>query len=1022
LATPIVPPAGRPNDDGGSLSDSIQLDFDFETSPLALALVAAGGEWVRGNGAFRAALGCTEDDIGGVPLRELLDARDVERVLAAMSPGAGAERVQRRVARLGRAPAAEKRLKIWKAGDGFDEPCCWWHVEDAALGTGAGGSDAREPESAELQRMRLQAVLDALPVGVFVTDERGRIREANRAALAIWGGRRPLADPEGHDLHRGWNAATKRPLEPQDWALSRAMATGRGFLDEEVEIECVDGTRKTILSSGLPIRNDDGRIVGGVAVHVDVSKLKAAQGAMLESERRYREIFESSRHAIFIIDQNGVIVDFNPAVLDLTGHTATELERLDVGAIIPDGERERLRESLEADGYVRDLEISIRHLDGTVIPARISASVRRGAEGRYVGYHGIVHDISDRKRVEEALRRQEEYFRSLIENANDVITVINADGTIRYQSPSLKRVLGWDPEEMAGKGMFDLVHPDDADGVQRALHAHMSDTGEGPPLEFRFRHSDGSWRVLESRGNNQLGNPAIDGIIANSRDVTTRREAEDALRDSTERLKILVESSPLAVVATDAEGSITHWSPAAERAFGWSADEVLGQPAPFVPADKHEERRALRERIFEGEVLRAVETRGVRKDGSVIWINLSAALLRGPRGEPMGVLSMIEDITARREREAQLRRAERLASLPTLVGGVAHELNNPLSAIKSFAQLLLLEEQPPENREALEIIHREAARATAVVSDLRQVVRDSRVDDAPEAVDLNEIVLHVIKIREYALRTHNIELRQDLARELPPVRASRRQMEQVVLNLFVNAEQALEEHRAARVLIVRTRQSSNGIALHVVDNGPGILPEHLGQIFDPFFTTKDPGRGMGLGLSLVHTLVTNLGGNVRVDSAVGRGAAFLVDLPSAADQPVAPTAPTPPPAAPTRSAVILVVDDEPAVRRSISRFLKRLGHSVDEAEDGEAALGKIRERHYDLVLSDVHMPGMGGRALLERLQSEAPEMIRRIGFLTGELISPEITAMLGTEEVPVLLKPFELSDVEALVNRFVPGA
>ncbi|HUF12697.1 MAG TPA: ATP-binding protein [Longimicrobiales bacterium] len=241
-----------------------------------------------------------------------------------------------------------------------------------------------------------------------------------------------------------------------------------------------------------------------------------------------------------------------------------------------------------------------------------------------------------------------------------------------------------------------------------------------------------------------------------------------------------------------------------------------------------------------------------------------------------------EDASRDISREQHLRRVERLSSLGTLIGGVAHELNNPLTAVVGFAHLMLMDERPAEDREMLETIAREAERAAKIVADLRIVARDSQQEPpaARSAIDLNELVRHVVGVRRPLLETRGIMVSEDFAHDLPTIQASRAQLEQVVVNLLMNAEHALEGVRARpRELVLRTRPTPLGAALHVIDSGAGIRREHIDRIFDPFFTTRAPGEGTGLGLTLVHSIVTEHGGSLRVDSEPDRGTEFVIDLP-----------------------------------------------------------------------------------------------------------------------------------------------
>jgi CheY-like chemotaxis protein len=356
----------------------------------------------------------------------------------------------------------------------------------------------------------------------------------------------------------------------------------------------------------------------------------------------------------------------------------------------------------------------------------------------------------------------------------------------------------------------------------------------------------------------------------------------------------------------------------------------------------------------------------------------------------------------------------------TLIGGVAHELNNPLHAIRNFAELLMLEPRNTEDREALEIIQREADRAAKVVSDLRLLARETQeVEGGYAAVDLNDVVRHVLKVRSYSLGTRNIEVREDLADDLPPVLADRGNVEQVVLNLMVNAEQAMAEQAGERRIILRTRRTPGGAALHVVDNGPGIPPQYLERIFDPFFTTKAPGEGTGLGLSLVHNIVTEHGGAIHVDSQVGKGTAFRIELPRAPGEKTGAAEGAA--IAPVRALRVLVVDDEVAVRHVSVRFLEHLGHTVETASDGAEALELLADREYDVIVSDLRMPGLGGEEFLRRLREERRGLERRLIFVTGDAASTDAARVVADAGVPVLLKPVRLQEL-ARVIEYAAGA
>ncbi len=494
------------------------------------------------------------------------------------------------------------------------------------------------------------------------------------------------------------------------------------------------------------------------------------------------------------------------------------------------------------------------------------------------------------------------------------------------------------------------------------------------------------------------------------------REAGERARLTTAALEQLGE--PVGI--TDREGRFRYANAAHARVLGYPpgryADHTTGD---FLPDERARARfaesaeRALAEGRWRGRI--PFCTLG----GAVVPMEVILWPVRDAGGEAL-LFAVARNVSGEASRESQLRRAERLASLGTLLGGVAHELNNPLAAIKSFAQLLLLDERPPEDREALEVIEREAARAAKIVADLRLVARQTeRSGGARDPVQLNDVVRGVLEIRGYTLQTHNVEVRADLARDLPPVLADRGEMEQVVLNLVLNAEHSLADHPGERRLIVRTRPSARGVSLQVVDSGPGIPEEHLERIFDPFWTTREPGKGTGLGLSLVHGIVAEHGGEIRVDSEPGRGAAFAVELPRA------PAAAVRGPSdASARRLRVLVVDDEASIRRSLARCLERRGHRVDEASDGSEALARLGDAGddpYDVILADLRMPGLDGDRLLAELRAGGTGAEERLVFITGDALSDAAAAALGASGIPVIFKPFELAQVARAVEQRAGG-
>lgn len=472
----------------------------------------------------------------------------------------------------------------------------------------------------------------------------------------------------------------------------------------------------------------------------------------------------------------------------------------------------------------------------------------------------------------------------------------------------------------------------------------------------------------------------------------------------------LFENAPIAIYALDSGGRFTEINPAGERLLGLDADALIGRHLSEVIApDDLGAVLDLNARMRSGEFeVAEFEAHVVRPDGELRLLHIrSSPIMQG--GKVVGSHGVGDDVTEKRAREKFLQRSERLATVGSLISGMAHELNNPLNAIRNFAQLMLLDERSDDDREALEIMRAEADRAAGIVADLRGVTRQTQMEGEMEPVDLNTLVRHVLTLREYALGTKNINVVERLSPDLPHVLANRTDLEQALLNLIMNAEEALAGASGSRTIELRTRTAPGGVQLQVEDSGGGIPRAHLERIFDPFWTTKSPGEGAGLGLSMVHRIVTDQGGDVRVRSQAGEGAVFTVTLRSAVDDAAVQPDPLGPP---ERSLRILVVDDEAAVRGSIARYLVRRGHTVDEAENGKRALELVsRERGYDAVLTDLRMPAIDGERFLDCLARAAPGLELKTVVITGDPGRVKEMPILETADVPILLKPVRLEAV-----------
>src|SRR2546426_1119082 len=393
-------------------------------------------------------------------------------------------------------------------------------------------------------------------------------------------------------------------------------------------------------------------------------------------------------------------------------------------------------------------------------------------------------------------------------------------------------------------------------------------------------------------------------------------------------------------------------------------------------------------------------------------------------GKIARVLVLARDVTDQKRTEAQLQQAEKLTAMGQLVSGVAHEINNPAAIISGFAQTLLLDDLKPEHRDMLQMVYDEATRIGRITSNLLAFARAGGKERT--LVDLNDIVRRTFALRSYHLSTLNITVSLQLDRDDPKIWADASELQQVLLNLLINAEQALVTVEPPRTITVRTRAGEHEAVLEIADSGPGIPPEIRAKIFDPFFTTKAEGVGTGLGLSICYGIAHEHGGRIWLESEPGTGARFFVALPRDprhdARAPLEPAAPAPPPTAATGALTVLVIDDETALRNALLRFLGRRGIQGHGAADGTEALGLLGQRDFDVIISDVRMPGMSGGEFLERLRRERPELTARVVFSTGDTFAPETATLIRESGVPTVTKPFDFAALERVVREVAAAA
>ncbi|MEJ7604845.1 MAG: PAS domain S-box protein [Bryobacteraceae bacterium] len=568
---------------------------------------------------------------------------------------------------------------------------------------------------------------------------------------------------------------------------------------------------------------------------------------------------------------------------------------------------------------------------------------------------------TQRKRAVEEIQQSEEYFRSLIENALDVITVLDTGGTLRYGSPSFERVLGYPAGALHECNVFSLIHPDDRGHVQEMLEVGKRNPGATQFLVYRLRHRNGTWRVIEAIGKRFEEGSLVNGFVLNSRDVTERKRSEEDLRQANETLKAVIETSPLAIYGLDRNGAVKSWNSAASRIFGYTEEETINTFLPIVSREHIPNFLEKLDACAQGVLLTGGEERRCRKDGTPIDVSVWNAQLRDAAGSVTGIVEAVADNTERKRLEEQFRQVQKMEAVGRLAGGVAHDFNNLLTVITGYCQMML-DQLPAADPMAqdLQQVLRASARATSLTKQLLAFSRKQIVQ--PKVIDFLALVLEMRPMLDRLLGPTFV-LKIESVPGSGQVRVDPGQLEQVIVNLTVNARDAMASGGELRLVLRNeliaeplvcqhtTLPSGEYVALHVIDHGIGIDEITRSHLFEPFFTTKEKGHGTGLGLSTSYGIVKQNHGELLVKSEVGKGTEFSVYLPRV-EEPVDVDLPKARRRHLRGRETILLAEDEDGVRTVLTDMLSKQGYRVLAASGGEQAL-KIAEAHSGRIQLDL---------------------------------------------------------------------
>ena len=759
---------------------------------------------------------------------------------------------------------------------------------------------------------------------------------------------------------------------------------------------------------------------------------------MTEGERFQLLIDSVTEYAIYMLDGEGVITSWNLGAEKITGYRAIEIAGQHFSRLFNEEDRanglpEQILSEAGAAGRSRSEGWRIRK-DGSAFAASSAIHPVRDASGGLIGFADILRDMTESAAEREALLESERRFRLLVENVVDyAIFMLDPSGVITNWNAGAERMKGYTADEIVGQH-FSRFYIREERGAGLPWRVLDIAAREG-------RYECEGWRVRKD-GSRFWASVVVDairdengqllGFAKVTRDISDRRKAEEALRDSERQFRLLVEGvTDYALYMLDPNGVVTTWNAGAERIKGYAAEEIVGQhfsrfytdrdKAAGVPAGALQV--AAREGRFEAEGWR------VRKNGELFWANVIIDPVRDEEGNLAGFAKVTRDITEKREAQIALQkaqeqrgRAQRMEALGHLTGGVAHDFNNLLMVIDGFTQTIQkLIGEDPKGMRATEAIKLAVERGQSLTRHLLTFSRRQTLN--PVVTSIGERIEAFNKLIAGSLGP-TIKLTADVPPEIWPVETDISELELSLLNITFNARDAMPEGgiitiTAENLELKRddtpAQLEGDFVALTIADTGTGIAEEILPKVFDPFFTAKGSGKGSGLGLSQVHGFAHQSGGTVTMDSKLGFGTRVTLYLPRLTKMPVSVS--NEPQRLVQRAGLALLVDDNLDVLEVSALYLQELGYQVHAVDNPQAALREAEHESFSLLVTDIVMPGgMDGVDLAQEVQKRQPGM--PIVLVTAY---SEVAATLGGEFV-LLRKPYQLEDLSCAVGQAIAAA
>jgi PAS domain S-box-containing protein len=882
--------------------------------------------------------------------------------------------------------------------------------------------------------------------GIMVTDPNGFIIMINDSIEKITGYKKEdLIGKHAKELR-----AEGKEYEEKGIGFAEKLLRDSSAVGSDIPWLRKDGSLVYVERSAALLRNKNGEITGAVSTIRDITETKRAEKELKEAKEHLDNLIENSLDCIMVSDKNGNITKVNRYFLELLGYHEEEVigkhvmectpmleegsfecttgELLEIGREFIDDANKKI-EILIDEGKVTNWEAYYFRKDKKVVPIEQNIVCLYNREGERTGAVAIIREITERRKAEKELRETKDFLEKIIENSKDGILVVDAMGNILSCNAAIEQMSGFGKEKIIRKHASELII-DDKEIRSKILEKTSELFEKGfATYDAKYKSKEGKYLDVECTSS-MIANEKGEYIAGVSiiRDISERRMAEREIREGKEFLEKIIQGSKDGILISDGKGYILSSNQAMEGMLGLSKDEIVGKHSSELLLDDTSEREKVLEKMgeFFKKGFTSYETRYKRKDGDCVDVECYLSMINDDQGNCIAGVSIIRDITERKKMHLQLLQSEKLRSLGELAGGVAHDFNNVLSAILGRAQLLKMQFKPPPGKQekrksmldlikSLEIIEKASSDGAETVRRIQEFARRRSDDKDFTQVNINELLDNVLEFTAVRWRNEaeakgiRIHIEKEFS-TLPTTSGSAAELREVFTNIINNALDAMPQGGSIQI---KTFKKNNHISIKIKDTGVGIPEDIRNRIFDPFFTTKGV-QSTGLGMSTSYGIINRHKGTISVDSNEGKGTTFTINIPIS-DNKIEEEEKTKPILQNKRKSTILVIEDEEEVRNLLADILIESGHRVETASDGSQGIELFKSKDFDMVFTDLGMPGMSGwevAEIIKKINRKIP-----VAVITGWNVEMDESEMRARGAHLITQKPFQVNQILGLVQE-----